>query len=265
MNITCDHCGSSVNVDKHLRCPNCGAPYTNNSQYIELKRQKNRLNEINNNEKELDTHVKGFREKISKDAEIEKYVKIIYVLIFLICATPLLNIIYRGFKNAYLTITDQKEIINNYTPNIPNISNDEENQIINVSFDENAVTENYEIKIDKITNYNYDTFETEKYRGEDIDYYNFHVVFKNKTDTFLFIENYLSLTYTDTNGNEDVIAKKHNPNIKEYNSKIESTATTRGTYTGNITFEIPKQIKDVQINYKNVEISINNFKSLITE
>ena len=34
MKIICEHCGSSINIDKNSKCPNCKAPYKNNKDYV---------------------------------------------------------------------------------------------------------------------------------------------------------------------------------------------------------------------------------------
>ena len=264
MNITCEHCGSSIDTEKDKKCPNCGAPYDTNKQYKEVLKQKNKLNEMDIKEKELNIHSKELSNQILESTINAKKFTIIPIMVSLLFIVIFFVIFYNIFKQMDSDIVETNNTFDNFNQDIIDI-NDEEEKIINVSFNENAISEDYEIKVDKITNYKYGTFETEEYRGKDINYYNFHIVFKNKTDSFLFIDNYLTLTYTDENGNENVIAKQHNPNTKEYNSQIESTATNKGTYTGNITFEIPKKVNDVQINYKNVEISINNFKNLITK
>lgn len=49
--ITCEHCGTTIDVEKNKRCPNCGASYARNKDYQEYK-------EMNKKEKEYD-----FRER----------------------------------------------------------------------------------------------------------------------------------------------------------------------------------------------------------
>ena len=271
MNITCEHCGCAINIDKDKKCPNCGAPYSRNKEYIELKRQQKQYSDMDLKEKEIDIHSKELNNKIlektlnttDKFKAIPLIIGLVFFMIFILAAF----LIFKSFNTSTIELDGEQKIpfkidekfFNNTLDEIE----EEEDKTINVSFNENAVDEDYEIKIDKITNYKYDKFETEKYRGKNINYYNFHIVFKNKTDSFLLIEHYITLQYTDSNGNEGVVAKIHNPNIKESKSQIEMTASNKGTYTGNLTFEIPKSVKDVKITYKNAVITINDFKKLI--
>ena len=35
MIITCEHCGTAIDVNKKSRCPNCGASYARNKEYLE--------------------------------------------------------------------------------------------------------------------------------------------------------------------------------------------------------------------------------------
>ena len=43
MKIICEHCGSSINIDKDSKCPNCKAPYKNNKDYIKNYSDSNRM------------------------------------------------------------------------------------------------------------------------------------------------------------------------------------------------------------------------------
>ena len=37
MKIICEHCGTSIDLDKDKICPNCKAPYSKNQDYNEYK------------------------------------------------------------------------------------------------------------------------------------------------------------------------------------------------------------------------------------
>ena len=133
---------------------------------------------------------------------------------------------------------------------------------IEVSFNENAIDKDFEIKCNKITNYKYNSLETEKYRGEDINYYNFNIVFKNKSDPIKMLTS-ISLVYNDEDGNENISAKRHMANTMESTKQLDLYVSDKLTHTGNITFEIPKNVKNVKILYDNVTIKIDNFKDNI--
>ncbi|MBQ6285757.1 MAG: hypothetical protein IJK67_05605 [Bacilli bacterium] len=45
MKITCEHCGSLIDTAKDKKCSNCGAPYSNNSEYKSKKELEARQKE----------------------------------------------------------------------------------------------------------------------------------------------------------------------------------------------------------------------------
>ena len=98
MKIICEHCGSSINIDKDSKCPNCKAPYKNNKDYIKLKKifEKEKDLDLKNKEAniELKNVVKDTLIHTSKFAIIVKVISaiIIFLSIGLIIYTKLLQI-----------------------------------------------------------------------------------------------------------------------------------------------------------------------------
>lgn len=250
MKITCEHCGSLINTSKDSKCPNCGAPFKDNKEY-----KKNK--DYDQKERELDIKSKELSNKVIEDViGTKKKFSIVFVVIFVFVIMVFL-LIFNSFRSS---INESNIIDDNFNKEIDNfMNNTEKEEDIVVNFNEMAEAKNYEIKCDKVTSYEYDVFETEKYRGKNINYYNFHIVFRSKKEGFNALDS-ISLTYTDEDGNPNVSAKRHTANIKESNFEIDNFVKDTLAHEGNVTFEIPKYVKDVKIIYKNTIINIEDFK-----
>ena len=256
MKITCEHCGVQIDTSKDKKCPNCGAPYSKNKEYKEAKEFKKKEKEVSLHSKELGNEI------IETTLKRFKFVKIYQMFFILVVFIIFVFIIVTAIRTHNQTI----ERMNNFeiTDYDYDIKDEEKEEKINVSFNENADTGKYEIKCDKVSNYEYDFYETEKYRGNEIEYYKFHIVFKNKNSIYRILRS-IYLTYTDDNGNENVIATMHSPNTKESSTALQMVANKDVTYSGYIVYEIPKYVKDVTIKYENVSIQIDGFKDKISK
>ena len=58
MKIICEHCGTSIDLDKDKVCPNCKAPFSKNQDYNEYKENIKKERDINIKSKELDNEIK---------------------------------------------------------------------------------------------------------------------------------------------------------------------------------------------------------------
>ena len=58
MKIICEHCGTSIDLDKDKICPNCKAPYSKNQDYNEYKENVKKEKNIDIKSKELDNEIK---------------------------------------------------------------------------------------------------------------------------------------------------------------------------------------------------------------
>ena len=77
MMITCEHCGTAVDVEKEKRCPNCGASYARNKDYKEYKSNMNKSKEYDFRERELDINQKEIANELLKknQEQVEKQFK----------------------------------------------------------------------------------------------------------------------------------------------------------------------------------------------
>ena len=245
MKITCEHCGAMINTESDKKCPNCGAPYSRNKEYKELKELNKRKMEASVKSHELGNELfENTIDTFNKTRNVQKIV-FIFALIIFICIAVFGLFMFTTNKNRVSNKIEERT---------------NKNVIKEVSFNEMAYGEDFEIKCDEVKNYQYD--ELEKDRDSSIDYYNFHIVFKNNSDTFKLLSN-INLTYTDDKGNEDVSARRHMSNMKEMSSALGLMVNENSTITGNVAFEIPKYVKDVSIKYENAIININDFKDKI--
>lgn len=232
MKIKCDHCGGLVDVRYENKCNNCGAPYTNNKEYKEYLRKelerKNRLEEVS--DKVIDNAVKSFA--------IGRFISVLVFIIFAV-------IFVATFMFIINTSSNMDDVFDNETT-----TNESE-----VSYNENDIEEKYEIKCDGVIKYSSDKIAFKK--KENLDYYGFHIVFNNKTYASLLSE--INLTYTDDDGNSDVVASMEMLSSSDEDA-LDLIATKKGTYKGYVVFGIPSYVKDVKIKYKDTTINIENFK-----
>ena len=256
MNITCEHCGSTIDIDKDKVCPNCGAPYSNNKEFKEVKEYHKKEKEINLKEKETNIESKQLANKMFKSSM--KGGKIVGIVAGIIIIAVIVLIAFLAFKQ-----TRQQKIIDpslgGQHNEIENQLNNSEKEILDVSFNETAQTVNYAIKCNKVSEYNYDYFEKKEYKKSDNKVYNFQIVFQNKLDRTAVLDK-INLTYTDNDGNEDVVAKKVHANVVEAKKSLDIFVNDTLTHKGNVSFEIPKYVKNVKLVYEKVTINIDNFK-----
>ena len=264
MNITCEHCGATIDIDKDKICPSCGAPYNKNKEYKEIKEYHKKKKEIDLKEKETNIESRQLANKMIDRTMNTSRKALLFIVA--ICAVLILFFIYiinksldrtnNGTKieGSEQTNEKQQEI---YDKIKEQMGFKQEENII-VSFDEKAETDNFTIKCNKISEYKYDYFEKKEYKNSDSKVYNFHIVFTNKNKKIYTLDD-ISLLYEDKDGN--VFAKKVHANVDESKKELSFFAENVGTYKGNVAFEIPKNVKNVHIIFQNVTIKIDKFKS----
>ncbi len=268
MHITCEHCGSTIDLDKDKTCPNCGAPYHDNKEYKEVKNYHSKNKDYDLREREANIHSKELANKVFENTVNgvntgKKFVLFIITIIIIIMAVAVYFQV-RSFNRVSEEIhsgndydEEQQQIYDQLMDKL-----NKENEKVEVEYNETAVTASYDITCDKVKSYKYNSVETEKYRGDNIDYYKFHVTFKNKTSRSIYLGDFI-LTYTDDNGNENIVAKEVIPNITEYEEKLDFSAPANLTSSGYTSFAIPKYVQDVKLLYNNVTINIPGFRAHI--
>lgn len=245
-NINCEHCGSLIDTDKETKCPNCGAPYKNNKQYKEYQEYKKKQAKINLESQEI-------ANKITKDAhevgnKVIPGVFIFIIIIFLIAFSSF----FFMFRFAFSSMDDYEQKRNDYIKNqeyIDFLEQDKDN--IYIFFNEYAYTDQYDIKVDKVTKYTETKFDKNK------QYYGFHIVFKNKTNTWKTL-NDIKLTYKNEEEEERSLDK-----AIVSTKTLDYFASDDITYDGYLYYDIPDGVKDVTFKYENIYITIFDFKNKI--
>ena len=246
MRITCEHCGTAIDIEKDRNCPHCGAPYSKNKEYSEAKDYKKKNNDYDLKEREVNIHSKELQNQVMETTlnsfKKVSIVSIIIPIIFFIIFAAAAFFIFKGFKTVRED-REQRQI----------------DKYVTIGFNENASTSLYDIKCDAISEYEGNPF----FKSEDKTYYAFHIVYKNKTKKVKNLTS-LRLTYTDDKGNEDVVAERENMGLSS--DTLVSIISEEGTYTGNVIFEVPNYVTDVKIKYEVVTIDLKDFKNkIITE
>lgn len=245
-NINCEHCGSLINTDVDKKCPNCGAPYKNNKQYKEYLEYQKKQRELNLETQQLKNDITRDVHNTSKKAIPGMFIFVF--VIFIISTVAFFFIFYNAFGNMNDYQNNYEDYQNNYEL-INELQKDKENIVI--MYNEYALTDQYNIKVNKIIKYVENKYEKNK------TYYGFHIVFKNKTNTWKTL-NDINLIYVNSDGEETTAQK---PIVSA--NKLDYFAKDIITYDGYLYFDIPNDVKDVTIYYDNIYIKIFDFKNKI--
>ena len=229
MKITCDHCGSLVDTDKDKCCPSCGAPLGETKDYKEYKDYRKKNRDYDLRERDADIHTKEIaNQMLETGMKTHKGISIFVIGFIILVFGIMIFMIGKGIfsQSGYYSKSQ------------------------------------YEISCDSLKVADENVFSKFENKSEDVVYYSFHIVFKNTDGKWRSLTN-INVTYTDENGNTDVVAKK--PAFSNMNDSLESFAKDKVTYTGYLTFEIPNYVKDVKIVFEDATYNLKNFRSLIVE
>lgn len=83
MHIFCDYCGCKIDLNKDEKCPNCGAAYKNNSEYIKYKEENLRMeNQVKEMQSTIINHtLNAF--KVSKTVSTIIFIVAAFIFIFI--------------------------------------------------------------------------------------------------------------------------------------------------------------------------------------
>lgn len=210
MKFFCEYCGNRIDAHVDNKCPNCGASYKKNKEFIKLHQEKQEQEQMNKEiKKEIFNHTMG----VMKFAKVFKILPIIMILISIV-----------SVMMFFLNINDKKNGSFSFVE-------DE----VTVNFNEYGKTSKYGFKVTKyeVVENKFDTPE------EGYEYVKFYFEVENlsnkeltKEDVYCIVDG-ISQTNDFTSGYSDIpmfIAKKL-------------------TVTGTSTFKVPKQAKDYYIRY----------------
>ena len=244
-NINCEHCGSLINTDKDIKCPNCGAPYKNNKQYKEYLAYQKKQRELNLETQQIANNITKDVHNASQKAIPAVF--IIVIAIFLISFAFFFII----FRQAFSSMDDYQEKYNDYINNKEQIEMlQKDHEKIYIFFNEYAYTDQFDIKVDNVIDYTETKYEKNKH------YYGFHIVFKNKTRDWKTLSD-IRCTYLIEG--EERSAGKEIVSAKE----LDFFAKDIQTYDGYLYYDIPEEVKDVTLVFGDINITIFDFKHKI--
>ncbi len=145
MKFFCEYCGNRIDAEKNHKCPNCGASYKKNKEFIKLQEEKNKNLEMNNEYKhKIISHVLG----TMKFSRFFMLIPIIaFIIIFTIVIFSFLNI-NKGFKENNDNKHDNNINVEDIFDSILE-EDTKEQEKITVNFNEFAQAEKYKVKVEK--------------------------------------------------------------------------------------------------------------------
>lgn len=123
MKIICEHCGTSIDLDKDKICPNCKAPYSKNQDYNEYKENVKKEKNIDIKSKELDNEIKE-KTKDIMDTGLKTFKstfafgKIMFIVISLFALAIIITVIIHminfdnDFNNSRDDVNNMNEVKN---------------------------------------------------------------------------------------------------------------------------------------------------------
>lgn len=235
MKFNCEYCGEFVDSNKHSKCPNCGASYTHNKEFIE---QKKKAEDARRNPTKVKDETTAELESLMDELDNSNFSKhnIGFSIAYIVITCVLLVIIALPAVILVAPSSIGSSSDNKYVkPPVPEIMEDKKIEAepiianpdpITVGFNELAENDWYSIICDS-----YKEIEYNKYIAKaGYIYIQFHFVIENKRSERLELE----IIGTDKNGvSFDKIYSSEEKTLSKYtpsNSKVE----------GYKTFEIPE-------------------------
>lgn len=173
MKFFCEYCGNRIDAEKDHKCPNCGATYKKNKEFIKLQEEKKKNLEINNEYKhKVINHVLG----TMKFSRFFMLIPIFaFVIIFTIVIVGILNV-GKGFKEDDSNKQDNSLNVEEMFNSIFGEDAKEQEKVI-VNFNEFGETKDYKVKVEK-----YEVVEDTFNRLDSgYEYIKFHLIVENLT------------------------------------------------------------------------------------
>jgi hypothetical protein len=238
MKITCEHCRGAIDIEHDKKCPTCGASYGNNQEFKKIKDIQDKRTEYEFRQKEAEIQGREIsNELLRNSANIGKKALIAPFIGILIFFVFVAIIIFMNVRRG-------------------NLLNEGLSGKVEVNFNETAETNKYDIKVDEVVTVTEDkitTFFNQK--DENSTYYGFHILFKNKTDSWNNLSE-INCTYTD----DDIKLKRL---FIMGTDNMSGFAKEQLTYEGYIYCEVPNNVNDVNIKFENTKVIIKDFRELI--
>ena len=231
MKFFCEYCGNRIDAERDHKCPNCGASYKKNKEFIKLQEEINKNQEMNNEYKhKIISHVLGAM-------KFSRFFMIIPIIAFVIIFT----IVILSFLDINKGIDEKIEEKYDNSINIEEMfdsvlgEDTKEQEKITVNFNEFAETEKYKVKVEK-----YEVLEDTFNRLDaGYEYVKFHLIVENITTQ--------ELTKEDVNCIVDGVAQTNK--LSSGYSDLPMFIARELAVKGTATFIVPENTTSYDIRY----------------
>jgi len=226
MKFFCEYCGNRIDADKDHKCPHCGASYKQNKKFIKLEEQKNKEQQINDeNKQKIIKHVFGV-------FAFSKLFMIIPVIIFAVIVVMMIVAI-SSVNNENKNKDNNFDVQEMFDSMMGEESKDQEKVVVN--FNEFAETKKYRVKVTK-----YEAVEDNFQEAEEgYELVKFHLIVENLSDTSIRSEN-VNCIVDGVAQNNDVYSGH-----SDLPFHIEKELAVKGTSA----FFVPKDASSYDIRY----------------
>ena len=227
MKFFCEYCGNRIDAEKDHKCPNCGATYKKNKEFIKQQEEKKKNLEMNNEYKhKIINHVLGTM-KFSRFFMLIPI--IVFVLVFAIIITGIISV-ERKSNNKQDNNINVQDIFDSVMG-----EDSKEQEKVTVNFNEFAETEEYKVKVEK-----YEVVEDTFNRLESsYEYVKFHLIVENLTTR--------ELTKEDVNCIVDGVAQTNK--LSSGYSDLPMFIARELAVKGTATFIVPTDTTSYDIRY----------------
>jgi len=236
MNITCEHCGSSIDIEKNKVCPTCKAPYKNNKMYKEYLEHEKKERELNLESKSLDLEMKK---------NITKGVKVVGKVTMISFILPFIIFIVIAVA-CFVIFTNVEDSNNNETLDEFFTENKIDDVVVNIN--ETADNGRYSVTCDQyLINELYSYSGREETPDDGFKYVTIHLILNNYNNYDMYFTEDVNLTV-------DGLAQKSITDFKrdELPFHISGNLKVEGYYT----FQVNEDVKEYNIKVGN-DITIN--------
>lgn len=233
MKFFCEYCGNRIDAEVDRKCPNCGASYKKNKNFIKIQEEKNQQQEINNEFKnEVMSHTLGVM-KASKFIFLMPIVVFIIIVSIMIFAFVNTNKHYNDDSNKVKE--EVESMIESTVDDINGNNKSEKEEKIVVNFNEYGATKDYQIKVTK-----YEKVE-DKFKKVENGYelVKFHLMLQNLSNE--------ELTKEDVYCIIDGVSQTND--FRSGYSDLPMFIPKELTVTGTATFIVPKDATSYDIRY----------------
>lgn len=228
MKFFCEYCGNRIDANVDRKCPNCGASYKRNKNFIKMQEENNKQHEINNEFKnEVMNHTLGVM-------KVSKFIFVIPIVVFLV----IFSIVIFSFISFNKNFKNDSENMQNNVESIKdeiNNTSKKEDKKITVGFNEYGEVKDYKFKV-----YNYQVVE-DRFRkaGEGYELVKFYFMLGNLSNE--------ELTKEDVYCIVDEVAQTNE--ISSGYSDLPMFVAKDLTVKGTATFIVPKNATSYDIRY----------------